>query len=85
MFGNHEPVSTSTKGPQSPMAVFTSGLQLVEGRQWKFRFDNGFIASLAVGPSVRGAQVNQTAFGAQTSGLNVNVGIKGLATVGVAF
>lgn len=46
MFGNHEPHTVRTKGPQSPAAVFTRGLSLTEGTQWKFRFDNGYGASV---------------------------------------
>lgn len=45
MFGSHTPVTTKDKGPQSPMAVFTRGLQR-PGQKWKFRFDNGYGASV---------------------------------------
>ena len=44
-FGAHSPVSVSKKGAQSPMAVFTRGLHL-GGSQWKFRFPNGYGASV---------------------------------------
>ena len=43
-FGNYEADGTA-KGPQSPMAVFTRGLQ-VSGHQWKFTFANGYGASV---------------------------------------
>jgi hypothetical protein len=43
-FGNYE-TEAREKGLQSPMAVFTRGLQ-VSGRQWKFKFDNGYGASV---------------------------------------
>lgn len=43
-FGNYETESRA-KGPQSPMAVFTRGLQL-GGHQWKFEFANGYGASV---------------------------------------
>ena len=45
MFGNHKPASERSKGAQSPMAVFTRGLNL-SGTQWKFKFDNGYGASV---------------------------------------
>lgn len=43
-FGTYETESRA-KGPQSPMAVFTRGLQL-SGHQWKFKFANGYGASV---------------------------------------
>jgi hypothetical protein len=43
-FGSYETESRA-KGPQSPAAVFTRGLQM-NGRQWKFRFANGYGASV---------------------------------------
>ena len=45
MFGTHTPTVERDKGAQSPMAVFTRGLQ-VAGRQWKFEFPNGYGASV---------------------------------------
>lgn len=44
-FGEHVPASEHKKGPQSPMAVFTRGLQL-SGHRWTFRFANGYGASV---------------------------------------
>ena len=44
-FGRHAAQSVNNRGPQSPMAVFTRGLQL-SGHQWKFRFENGYGASV---------------------------------------
>lgn len=45
-FGRHTPASEKARGAQSPMAAFTRGLSLVEGTQWKFRFPNGYGASV---------------------------------------
>jgi hypothetical protein len=44
-FGKHVPYETRNKGMQSPMAIFTRGLQ-APGAQWKFKFENGFGASV---------------------------------------
>ena len=43
-FGRHE-AEAQAKSPQSPMAIFTRGLVLA-GSQWKFRFANGYGASV---------------------------------------
>lgn len=43
-FGNYE-ADNRAKGPQSPMATFTRGLQL-SGRRWEFKFGNGYGASI---------------------------------------
>ena len=45
MFGTHIPSETKARGTQSPMAVFTRGLQ-TPGTQWRFKFDNGYGASV---------------------------------------
>lgn len=44
-FGSHTPESVRDRGTQSPMAVFTRGLQ-VPGKRWTFAFPNGFGASV---------------------------------------
>jgi hypothetical protein len=44
-FGAHKPVAVNAKRVQSPMAVFTRGLQ-APGTQWKFEFPNGYGASV---------------------------------------
>jgi hypothetical protein len=44
-FGDHVPDSVTAKRAQSPMAIFTRGLQ-VPGSQWKFSFPNGYSASV---------------------------------------
>lgn len=43
-FGRHE-TKPREKGPQSPIAVFTRGLQ-TRGHQWELRFANGYGASV---------------------------------------
>lgn len=45
MFGSHSPVAEVKRTQQSPAAVFTRGLQM-PGKQWKFRFPNGYGASV---------------------------------------
>ena len=44
-FGKHTPAATKDRHQQSPMAVFTRGLQM-PGQQWTFKFSNGFGASV---------------------------------------
>lgn len=44
-FGNHIPSAVNAKRTPSPMAVFTRGLH-IGGSQWKFRFPNGYGASV---------------------------------------
>lgn len=45
-FGRHVPDSTTEKAQQSVMAAFTRGLSLGVGTQWKFKFANGYGASV---------------------------------------
>lgn len=44
-FGRHTPTAVNQLRTQSPMAVFTRGLQ-APGSQWKFKFANGYGASV---------------------------------------
>lgn len=46
-FGGHEPESVHRKAQNGPAAVFTRGESaLIPGTQWKYRFDNGYGASV---------------------------------------
>lgn len=46
-FGNHVPTAEHKKRQPSPFAVFTRGEDaLVAGTQWKFKFPNGYGASV---------------------------------------
>ena len=46
-FGNHTPDTEHDRQQVSPMAVFTRGEDaLIPGKQWKFRFPNGYGASV---------------------------------------
>lgn len=45
MFGTHVPIATDKRTTQSAMSVFTRGLQ-APGSRWKFKFDNGYGASV---------------------------------------
>lgn len=45
MFGDHTPASTKERGSVGAMQAFSRGT-LVGGRQWTFKFDNGFGASV---------------------------------------
>lgn len=44
-FGNYEAGDGVDKGLPSPMAIFTRGV-LASGKQWKFKFGNGYGASI---------------------------------------
>ena len=44
-FGRHE-AAPIQKGRQTPAEVFTHGLSTISGSQWKFRFANGYGASV---------------------------------------